>query len=53
MYACEISFFQLKGYMDTILDKGLIKMKSDSYFITDKGREALTVLNELGDLLGS
>jgi predicted transcriptional regulator len=53
MYEGMMSFGQLKEYMADVLDKGLVVERKKKFYLTDKGREALVILNRLEEVFGN
>jgi predicted transcriptional regulator len=52
MYKGMMSYGQMKDYMDDVLEKGLVEERKKRFFLTDRGREALSLLNELEMVFG-
>lgn len=52
VYEANLGFQQADKYLDTLHDKGLLRVSDDEnleYGITEKGREVLDLLNNLKD----
>ena len=53
MYEAFLSFAQLKDYMSTLLENGMLEQISSSkYRITDKGVKMLETYDRLNDIVG-
>lgn len=51
MYLAFLSYGQLKKYTEELQDQGLIQMKDKCWFLTDKGKHALKLFQELDGII--